>query len=606
MEKQKEMEKEQEEILPPKIELTEEVKKKLEEIKNKLERFKTQVLKENPEIIGISLLPPPKLPQNASDKEKEEEKDKIDVFVLVNDTNVEKKFELKEKVLKSSDKVALSIDKNLYPQVMLTTELKEAAFDAKYELLQLISLSAPIYDSSDMLAAIKVAELHKTMVLRKFDKYIVSYVAAGSLFRGEKSNDIDTYIVIDDTDVKKMSRYELKERLRQMIITMGFEASDITGVKKSFHIQVYILTDFWESLKDAHPVIFTLLRDGVPLYDRGVFTPWKLLLQMGRIKPSDEAIDMQLDIGDKLLDNARKKMLGIVADNVYYAVLDPSQAAVMFYGLNPPTPKETLKLMEEIFVKKEKLLEPKYIKTLQKAIQTFKDFEHGKLQTYSGIELENFLKEAEEYIKRIKKLFIQIGSKHEKQSVQDIYNSCIKVVNDVLSSDNIKFTQTTLIKTFSEYCSKNNINEKAVFILKDIIKANEDYKAKKLLKAEHEKAKRESKTFIRIMVDYLQKKKSFELSKAKIRFKYGDKTGELIMLEKEAFLIDDINAKDKEISKATLTEDGSLLHIEKVKLVDFEDAIAKEKIPKEIMIKEKIFSQLKSRYGKNVELLVNY
>ena len=78
------------------------------------------------------------------------------------------------------------------------------------------------------------------------------------------------------------------------------------------------------------------------------------------------------------------------------------------------------------------------------------------------------------------------------------------------------------------------------------------------------------------------------------------------MLEKEAFLIDDINAKDKEISKATLTEDGSLLHIEKVKLVDFEDAIAKEKIPKEIMIKEKIFSQLKSRYGKNVELLVNY
>jgi len=606
MEKQKEMEKEQEEILPPKIELTEEVKKKLEEIKNKLERFKTQVLKENPEIIGISLLPPPKLSQNASDKEKEEEKDKIDVFVLVNDTNVEKKFELKEKVLKSSDKVALSIDKNLYPQVMLTTELKEAAFDAKYELLQLISLSAPIYDSSDMLAAIKVAELHKTMVLRKFDKYIVSYVAAGSLFRGEKSNDIDTYIVIDDTDVKKMSRYELKERLRQMIITMGFEASDITGVKKSFHIQVYILTDFWESLKDAHPVIFTLLRDGVPLYDRGVFTPWKLLLQMGRIKPSDEAIDMQLDIGDKLLDNARKKMLGIVADNVYYAVLDPSQAAVMFYGLNPPTPKETLKLMEEIFVKKEKLLEPKYIKTLQKAIQTFKDFEHGKLQTYSGIELENFLKEAEEYIKRIKKLFIQIGSKHEKQSVQDIYNSCIKVVNDVLSSDNIKFTQTTLIKTFSEYCSKNNINEKAVFILKDIIKANEDYKAKKLLKAEHEKAKRESKTFIRIMVDYLQKKKSFELSKAKIRFKYGDKTGELIMLEKEAFLIDDINAKDKEISKATLTEDGSLLHIEKVKLVDFEDAIAKEKIPKEIMIKEKIFSQLKSRYGKNVELLVNY
>src|SRR3989338_10575641 len=362
MEKTKEIEKEQEEILAPKIELTEEVKKKLEEIKNKLERFKTQVLKENPEIIGISLLPPPKLSQNASDKEKEEEKDKIDVFVLVNDTNVEKKFELKEKVLKSSDKVALSIDKNLYPQVMLTTELKEAAFDAKYELLQLISLSAPIYDSSDMLAAIKVAELHKTMVLRKFDKYIVSYVAAGSLFRGEKSNDIDTYIVIDDTDVKKMSRFELRDKLRNIIIDMSFDAADIVGVKKQFHPQIYILTDFWESIKDANPVIFTFLRDGVPLYDRGTFMPWKLLLKMGRIRPSSEAIDMQMDVGEKLLDRAKKKLLGIAADDIYYSVLNPSQAVLMLYGVSPPTPKETVMLLEELMVKKEKLIEPKYVK----------------------------------------------------------------------------------------------------------------------------------------------------------------------------------------------------------------------------------------------------
>src|SRR3989344_1279262 len=113
-----------------------------------------------------------------------------------------------------------------------------------------------------MLAAIKIAEIHKTMVLKKFEKYIVSYVLAGSLVQGKAtaSSDIDVWIVIDDTDVKKMTRAELKDKLRAIIISMGVEAGDITGIKNKLNIQVYILTDFWDSLKEANPIIFTLLR----------------------------------------------------------------------------------------------------------------------------------------------------------------------------------------------------------------------------------------------------------------------------------------------------------------------------------------------------------
>ena len=144
-----------------------------------------------------------------------------------------------------------------------------------------------------MLAAIKIAEVHKTMVLKKFEKYILSYVLAGSLTQGRATatSDIDVWIVIDDTDVKKMSRIELKDKLRGIIIGMGIEAGELTGIKNKLNIQVYILTDFWESLKEANPIIFTLLRDGVPFYDRGIFMPWKQLLRMGHIKPSREAID---------------------------------------------------------------------------------------------------------------------------------------------------------------------------------------------------------------------------------------------------------------------------------------------------------------------------
>jgi predicted nucleotidyltransferase len=102
----------------------------------------------------------------------------------------------------------------------------------------MIALSLPIYDTG-MLAAIKIAEVHKTMVLKKFEKYIVSYVLAGSLVQGRasKSFDVDVWVVIDDTDVKRMTRAELKDKVRAIIIQMGFEAGDMTGIKNKLNIR---------------------------------------------------------------------------------------------------------------------------------------------------------------------------------------------------------------------------------------------------------------------------------------------------------------------------------------------------------------------------------
>ena len=237
------------------------------------------------------------------------------------------------------------------------------------------------------------------------------------MFRGEKSNDIDIYIVIDDTDVKKMPRAELKDKLRAIIIGMGFDAARITGVKKQFHVQTYILTDFWDSVKDANPVIYTFLRDGVPLYDRGVFMPWKLLLQMGRIKPSPEAIDMSMDIGEKLIQRAKQKLLSILGEDLYYAVLNPAQAALMLYGLPPATPKETIQLLDDIFVKKEKMLEKKYVDILEKIRKAYKEVEHGKVTSITGKEIDDLLNSADDYLKRVKELFKQIEEKAEKEGI---------------------------------------------------------------------------------------------------------------------------------------------------------------------------------------------
>ena len=72
-----------------------------------------------------------------------------------------------------------------------------------------------------------------------------------------------------------MSRAELKDKLRAIIIGICWEAGERTGIKNKLNIQVYILTDFWESLKEANSIIFTLLRVGVLFEDWGIFCSWK-------------------------------------------------------------------------------------------------------------------------------------------------------------------------------------------------------------------------------------------------------------------------------------------------------------------------------------------
>lgn len=599
--------------LPEGLEIPEDIQKKLSQIKSKVEKFKKEVLKKFEEyVVGIALLPPERLnPEEETEltqKEKEERKDWINVLVLIDDSDSKKmsKLELRDKLAKIIEETAKSIDNNLKPNTLIISELKEMCFDGKYEILQQIGLGAILHDRG-MLGALKTAEIHQEMVIKKFEKYVLSYVAAGSLFRGDANpGDIDVYIVIDDTDVKKMPRIELKERLRAIIQDMGFQASKVSGVKASFHVQSYILTDFWDSVKEANPVIYTFLRDGVPLFDRGVFMPWKILLQMGRLKPSPESIDMNMDLGERLLERTKAKLLGIVGEDLYYAALNPAQAAIMLYGLPPTTPRETIKVLDEIFVKKEKLLEKKYVNILSKLFNYYKDVEHGKVKDISGKEVDSLLKDLEDYMKRIRKLFTQIEKKSQSQAVLYYYDNCIAVSRDALYLSGEKEISIKKIDSLfkEKLVEKGLIPDQFLRTLRLIIKAKKDYDSNKLNKQEIEKINKEARIFIKTMVDFIQRQRGMEIERTKIRFKYGDKFGEVFLLDNIAFVIDDLENKDK-VNKARI-KDGGLINMEKSSLEELEDHLKRVKIPERVFIKEKIFEDLRKLYGQDVEVLVSY
>ena len=386
-EQKPEMTKEQEKAM-------QEMLKKVKEIQDKAQKFSTKIVtKIKKNLLGISLLPPEKKGQK-----------EINILILLDDLKVEmrNKGKFVHDITKDCEKIC---DKSEYvPNIMLLTEMRQAMYDDNKEAVAKITKSLPLYQKNDVLNAFILPDVHKNLVLEKFEKYVVSYVGVGSIMRGDGNpkSDIDVFIIIDDTDVKRMSRGELKEKLSSLIYSMSFQAQEITKIKIPLHVQTYLLTDFWEMIKEAgSPVIHTFLRDGLPFFDRGIYRPWKILLDMGRIKPSREAIVKHTEAGDLFYERAKKKLLSVVTEDLYYAVLNPAQSLLMLKGISPPTHKETVQLFREIVIKKEKLVPAKYGDILDEFVKLFKKWEYNEITEISGSEAEDFMKKASDFRSKI-------------------------------------------------------------------------------------------------------------------------------------------------------------------------------------------------------------
>jgi len=149
------------------------------------------------------------------------------------------------------------------------------------------------------------------------------------------------------------------------------------------------------------------------------------------------------------------------------------------------------------------------------------------------------------------------------------------------------------------------VPEKLLRTLKSVIEVRKDYQKGKLSKQEVEKTKREARIFIKAMTELIQRKKSSELDRSRIRFKYSDKFGEVYLFKDKAFIIEDIEKKDV-INTANISKNGSLTDLKQSSFEEFEKYIAKAEIPNNVFVKEKLFESLKELYGKGVEIMVNY
>jgi len=530
-------------------ESSEKIQKELEKTKKELEKLKISIIKKYPFTQAIGILPPQSIKsfieeeveENIPEEELKKIQKKVHLYIIIPEDKFKEIPKIKKEIISEIEKTK----QNVWVYVKTPVDIWEACLDSKFELVSAVGMSFPLHDKG-ILSSLRVAEIHKSLVLQKFDKYVVSYVIAGSLVRGDvtKESDVDSFVIINDTDVKRMPRLELKERLKGMIYQYIAEATALAGVKKDIlNVQIYLLTDFWESVKDAHPVMFTFIRDGIPLYDKGTFLPWKALLKMGRLKPSPEAIDMFMSMGDKTIKRAKATLLDILVHDIYWGVVTPSQALLMLYGLPPPTPKQTASEMKKIFFDKEKMIEKRYLNILEKIVGIYKDFEHEKIKEIKGAELDKLISDTNDYLKRLKELRKQIEKRSQEKTIEQIHKDIFNLLEAILG----KKSQVASVSEFEKFVKKGKFTQQHLRILKEVIKAKTEFKRGKLNAHKVDEIRKNASILISELIDYSQRSDLVALEKGRMRLRYKkagkDMTAELLHCNRVSFLFAEGNVK---------------------------------------------------------------
>jgi len=265
-----------------------------------------------------------------------------------------------------------------------------------------------------------LAEKFKEEVLKHYGKITKAVVVFGSLVRGDfhEKSDIDLLVIIDDVIARLTPEQKLD--IDDDIYAIGKEICKDISVQPA-----WTLSEFWDMARIGHPLLYTIVRDGWALYDTGFFVPVRKLLELGKIPTTLEAVERFMEGAPKKIRRVDETKLYMVAEDLYYAVLNSSQAVLMFLGENPPTPKETLGAVKERLVN-DKLLEQEYYDYFDQIIIFRKGVEHREINKIKGEDLDEFIDKANRYVERMQQLLTRLQERRKEGMIEKNYEVMIK------------------------------------------------------------------------------------------------------------------------------------------------------------------------------------
>ncbi len=206
--------------------------------------------------------------------------------------------------------------------------------------------------------------------------------------------DIDVLLIIDD-----LTQILSPEVIQSYRVIVENEAAKIS---KRLHITTLKLTSYWESVRNGDPIVINMLRDGIPIFDVGVFEPVQQLLFQGKIRPTKESIWTYFTRAPASILNSEWHIVQATLD-LYWGVIDAAHAALMKMGEIPPIPKQIPGLLDKKLVKRG-LLNRKQVGTMDFFYKLAKKIMHRELTKISGTQFEKYKNRAKEFIDATKKI----------------------------------------------------------------------------------------------------------------------------------------------------------------------------------------------------------
>jgi predicted nucleotidyltransferase/uncharacterized protein (UPF0332 family) len=273
-----------------------------------------------------------------------------------------------------------------------------------------------------------LANKFKEEILRKHKNIVKAIVLFGSFTRGDfhEKSDIDMLVVIDDVTARLTP--EMKDDFDDYLYNVAKKISENMTVQPA-----WMLSEFWDMARIGHPLLFTIVRDGWALYDTGFFIPVRKLLELGKIPTTLEAVEKFMETAPQKINRVETAKLYMVAEDLFYSMLNSSQAVLMYMGQNPPSPKHTPIVVKEALVD-QKLLEENYLSDLQSVIDFRKAVEHKEVKDITGQQLDDYIQKAKQYVSRMEQLLLQLQKKKKENIVHRNYEVMIKAAVSALKN----------------------------------------------------------------------------------------------------------------------------------------------------------------------------
>jgi len=245
---------------------------------------------------------------------------------------------------------------------------------------------------------------------KRFDQIIKSIVLFGSAAKKKSTSesDIDILIIIDDVsldwDEELIAWY--REELQKVIAANPYV--------RPLHVNTVKLSTWWADVMRGDPVAINVIRYGQSLVDfGGFFSPLKVLLHQGKIRPTAEAIYTLLQRAPHHTIRARQSMLAAV-DGLYWTMIDSAHAVLIALEITPPSPEDIPEIFMKVFVRPGKL-DKKFVYYYDEIHTLAKQIMHGKVTYVPGRDIDKYFENTDLFIREMGRLVKHILEEREMQ-----------------------------------------------------------------------------------------------------------------------------------------------------------------------------------------------